>query len=150
MTEREDLVRALKGNMDAVYFCEAWFRVTQVWDDLIDKDRPVSDVDINKAFFTCLVDIPSNPFFARHAGYLVPIINAAIVDFQDANILEKGSDREKMVAYVIRDTATTIVTHCAYIVGGYEWMSKIGTMVRTSLHDEDFEIYKQSIGEKNG
>ena len=145
MRERDWLVWACKGDANAVYFCEAWFRVTQIWDDLIDKDNPVSDDKINEAFHTCLVVIPANPFFARHSPYLIPILNSAIADFMDANKLERGSEEHQRIAYIIRDTASTIVTHCAYLIGGYEWMKEVSIAVREQIHDEDFKEYQESL-----
>jgi hypothetical protein len=50
------------GNTDALNLFHHLVELIHIWDDLIDKDKPVSDEQINKAFLIALVYMPSNPF----------------------------------------------------------------------------------------
>ncbi len=143
--EPEFILQCVRGNEDAARFIEAVAKVSQVWDDLYDKDRPVADETLNRAFWIAMVDIPSNPFYQRHFEELQPIVRAGIMDWMASNDLEQGSEHDKEVAYVLRDTITGIITHCAYLVGGYNWMKHVNTKVRRALHDEPMGEYKESI-----
>lgn len=134
--ESEFLDRVLLGNRDAVEFCEDLFAISQLWDDLVDGDKAVESETINAAFWCALVDLPNNPFYQMHFGTLQPLVQAAIVDWLDANDLEHGNYEARAAAYVLRDSVGAIVIHCARILGGYAHMRRISMEVRRALYDE--------------
>lgn len=131
--------------MAAVKFCEDLFRISQIWDDLIDRDREVPNTFINQMMWKALVDVPQNPFYYNNATSLSKIIELHIIDWFDANELEQGSDHDKNMAFVLRDSIGTIVIHCAKIIGGYDWMRSISTEVRRYVYDEPLEAYKEAL-----
>lgn len=145
MTERELLVWGMKGNMDAVLFLESVMRITQVWDDLIDKDRVPMPHEINSAWRDALTGIPRNPFYRAFVNELLPLMDMFITDWHCANELEKGAEQEKRIAYIIRDSLNALIIHCAALIGGHEWATVVGIEVRKQVHDEDFEDYCRSI-----
>lgn len=137
------LNEALLGDQYAIEFCRSLFRISQVWDDLIDGDEAVDAESINAAFWEALVTIPLNPFYRNNFTTLQPLVQAAIIDWLAANDLERGSQQEQVVAFVLRDTLTSIITHCALIVGGYQHMRDVNPVVRRKLHDESIAEYLQ-------
>ena len=148
MTERELLVYCFQGDMNAVLMLESIARITQVWDDLIDKDAPVSDEAINRCWRDALTGIPRNPFWRAHVQELLPLIDAFITDWHSSNVLKKGSELEKMTAYVIRDSLNILTIHCAALIGGHEWAEKIAVDVRRHVHDENFDDYCRSLSDE--
>jgi len=134
--EPEFLNHVLLDDQAAVAFCSVLFGISQTWDDLVDRDKPVSDGDINKMMWEALITLPGNSFYQTHYGELSVLMQSAIVDWMDSNELEHGSDHNKLVAYVLRDSVTTILIHCARIVGGYEWMREVSVEIRDAIYDE--------------
>jgi hypothetical protein len=140
--EAEFLNKVLMGRADAVEFCRALFRVSQVWDDLIDKDRGVDAEDINRAFWTLIVDLPANPFYRANFGHLHPVLRQYIIDWLDATALEREEGAHgKNLAFVLRDSIGAVVTQCAWILGGYEYMRQVSCDVRRHIHEDSLEEY---------
>jgi hypothetical protein len=141
--QAEFLSRVLRGNSTAVEFCLLLGQITQVWDDLVDGDNPaLRKADIDAAFWNLFVALPRNEFYREHFDTLNPLLQAAIVDWWDANELQRDpSPQNKAVAYVLRDTLTTVVIHCARLVGGYDWMRQVSMDVRRFLYTEDLEHF---------
>jgi hypothetical protein len=143
--QKEALGRFLRDDEAAVDFCMRFFFITQVWDDLVDKDRPVGERQVCRAFWEALCGIPWNPFYARHAQVLGPVMRAYIADWFAANELERGSVHERTVAFALRDAVAGLVTQCAYLVGGYEWMCRTAPEIRRLAHDEKLENYLRGL-----
>ncbi|WP_045405399.1 hypothetical protein [Vibrio jasicida] len=152
MTQIELIDKAVLSDQAAASFCRTLFNVSQVLDDLIDKDKPLSDDEIFKAFWDCLIEVPKNPFYIRNAPTLIPMMQVFLVDYRDSVILERAdnlnaqqNDHGKHIAFVLRDSVGSIITHCAYLVGGYEHMEKISALVRTTIYNESLEQYMEAL-----
>jgi len=149
--EHEMISRVLMGNEDAIRMANELFWISQVWDDLVDKDAPVPAATINRMMWIALVDLPLNPFYQLNFGALHPIIRAAIIDWFVANDMERdlraGRDTSfgPSVPYVLRDSISAILCHMAYLVGGYDWMVQVSPEIRAWIHDEDVADYSLKI-----
>ena len=139
--QTELLNRVLLGNQPAIAFCETVFSISQTWDDIVDRDNNFTDHDVNRMMWEAMITLPNNPFYQQYFDILNPILQASIVDWMDSNELCKGTTEEKVAAYILRDSVTNIVIHCARLVGGFDWMAEISTEVRAALYDEPIEIY---------
>jgi len=137
--------RVLKGDELAIAFCKDLFQVSQVWDDLYDRDKPVDRDVLNATFWTVMVSIPSNPFYQRHFDVLNPLLQVAMVDWMDSNKLASGEVEHRVAAYVLRDSVSTILIHCARLVGGYNWMREISIEVREALYDEPLRDFMEEL-----
>lgn len=145
--EREFLQHVLQGQHAPILFCETLFRISQTLDDLIDKDRPVSDDAIYDAFWEALIELPANPFYRAHEPYLRPLMAAALQDWRDSVRLERsGNHHHRTLAFVLRDQLTSLVVQCAYLVGGSQWMQKVSGEVRLHFHEDTLMDY---VGELN-
>ena len=142
--QRDFLLRVLQGNGLAVSLCETLFTISQVWDDLIDGD-PVEDDAVNEAFWLALVALPRNDFYRQHFLDLQPLVQAAITDWLTANELEVRDEGAKHLAFVLRDSLTSVVTQCALLVGGYEWMREVTPEIRLFFHDEPLNEYMEGL-----
>jgi len=117
----------LLGDYDAIKFIQDIGSVMETWDDLIDKDKPVSDALIHHVFITLLISLPSNDFFAKNKNFLIPIIMLAINSWLDSNNLEKEEFEQRTYALTLRHIGIQIVPMCAFLVGGFEHSRKYST-----------------------
>ncbi len=139
------LTNVLLGREDAVIFCQRLAEVAQVWDDLIDKDKPITEKQINNAFINCLLRIPCMPFYQDNFGHLQPVIQNAVYDWLTANELEQGNDHAKSMAFVLRDAITSVAIQCAFLVGGHEHAIEQGPKIRRFFHDEPLSAYMKGL-----
>ena len=109
----------LKGNTDALDFVQVLHSITHVWDDLIDKDKPITDAAINGAFFDSLITLQRNPFYNQHADELIFLMEQGIRDWFTSNKLM--ADKNYEAAFVLRTSLTRVFSHCAFIIGGNTW-----------------------------
>lgn len=152
MNQVEFIHQAMKGNIAAEDFCRKLFNISQIMDDLIDQDNPITNEDIFKCFWDCLIELPKNPFYIQHQATLIPMMQVFLTDYRDSVILERGdyqtSDQNrqaKHIAFIIRNSLGSILIHCAYLVGGYEHMTDISNQVRLMIFNESFEEYQEAL-----
>lgn len=138
----EKLLYFLKGDRDALAFLVDLMYVVHLWDDLIDKDKDRSDFEINEAFRILMVDIPGNPFYIRFGSHLRPLLQNMILQWLDANVLEKASDHDKHMAYMLRSSPLQVMNYCAFLIGGPVWYEDVGPNMR--------RIYEESLDDFMG
>lgn len=103
MTHEEEVLSWFKGNRDAAALYEALVEVAHTWDDLVDKDKPVSDEDINRAFMLALVTIPANPVYHALLPQLQPLLINAVAGYAVANKYEAAHDAHGIeIAHTLR------------------------------------------------
>ena len=131
-----------RGDADAAHFMLMMARVMHLWDDLIDKDKPVEDAEVNVAFQLALVDIPRNPFYARNFTSLNTLVQTAITNWHVATRMEReGKDYEYTIAFILRSSYMDLFTHVAQIVGGPQWAVEMAHKTRLLTHDETYAGY---------
>ena len=81
------------GNEDALAVFRMFVRLAHVWDDLVDKDKPVSEDAINEAFLICLVYMPSNSFYRHIQDVILPMWITVVSAYKTANQFEKNKDK---------------------------------------------------------
>ncbi|XPV77730.1 MAG: hypothetical protein ACNI27_07365 [Desulfovibrio sp.] len=152
---------ALKGDAEAYRFCCDVCFVAHLWDDLIDKDKVRSDEEINAAFAKLFIDIPENEFYQRNFLHLQPIIRQSIFDWLISVKLEevsgvKGDINLLAQSYTLRIQYNTIITTCAYLIGGYGWQEEVALKLRQDMtfqgggYDEYFEeIHSLAVKRQN-
>jgi hypothetical protein len=142
MTDHEFLTKAFRSDADAVNLTLLLSRVSHVWDDLIDLDKPVEESTINAAFYALLVQVPSNPFYRKNLDILLPIIAIGALNYEIANAYERSGDRERLaLAHVLRYSIADIATAIALIIGGPEWVRMIGPELRQRCQKDTLDHY---------
>ena len=137
---------AFVPNESAVDFLDGMIGIAHLWDDLIDRDKPVTDDAINQAFWFMLVDLPRNEFYQAHFNALNPIVMVSFMNWQAATLMERaGTNDDKHIAFILRSAYVDLVTQCALIVGGKDWASKAVIEIRRFAHCEGFEKYLDSL-----
>jgi hypothetical protein len=99
------------GNQSAVDFIVAISSVSELWDDLVDKDRELTRKDIDLVFWNALVTLPTNEFFNQHRTFLMPLVIQSINAWQDSVELESGSTNDRAYALTLRIICTTTSTN---------------------------------------
>lgn len=123
----KELYPLLRDDRDALELCIDLLFVGHLWDDLIDKDKPLKDEEINSAFAGMLARIPRNPFFQRHVRDLGPLLMSTVLQWKDANKLElRGSSQERAMAYMLRNMLLQVMAYCIWLIGGDAWYEQAG------------------------
>ncbi|MCX7173428.1 MAG: hypothetical protein NT159_05820 [Proteobacteria bacterium] len=144
------MLYAFTGNQAAVDFVLIVARVADVWDNLIDKDAPVSDKDINDAFWQLAVDLPRNVFYRAHMDEILPVMETGILNWMTANALECDSTNVRAIeiAHVIRYGIADVALLTAALCGGREWAEQVGPELRMRSQHGDWTEYIGSLRAK--
>ena len=124
------ILRMLQGNTDALAMILDIHRIVEVWDDLLDKDKPVSDSALNATIAAALITLPRNPFYARNFNLLSPILEMAIMDWHAASELERIGGEALRTSYALRCAFYALTVMAAKIIGGAEWAQKVSVELR--------------------
>lgn len=139
----------LKGDAEAVQFVVLVFRAAHVWDDLIDKDKTVTDDEIHSVFWDLLVSLPASRFYQANLTLLNSTLVNAIVNWHTANKLEReGDDKDKSIAFILRSAYIDVLSASALIVGGLDWAKEIGPAIRRWAHVETFTQYLDNFAKE--
>lgn len=153
MNQTELIHHAMLGHRAAEDVCRRLFNISQVMDDLMDKDKPVTNEQLFKCFWDCLIELPKNPFYIQHQATLIPMMQVFLVDYRDSVVFERGDDdnREQQqqharhIAFILRNAIGSVIIHCAYLVGGYEHMVSVSNPVRLMIFNETFSEYEEAL-----
>jgi len=133
-------------DQDSVRFNAALCRTLHFLDDLIDRDKPLADAEVIDAFRAALVLIPSNPFFARHAHELVPLIDLAFLSWRSATTMERrGAVAAKRIAYVIRSDYLNVFLRSVQILRGHDYAAAVAPAIRAEWHLEGWDGYLAAL-----
>lgn len=138
---QEKLEECLGGRGDAFHFCVAWLDLVAFYDDLIDRDNPLSDSDIHHGMWCALVAMPRNPFYRQYFDVLNPLVMNSISSWRVANKMESISE-DLNISFIIRSSYADIVQMCALLLHGQSAAEQAGYAMRKFVHSEDFEEYK--------
>lgn len=132
------------GNRDALNLFHSLVSLVHIWDDLIDKDKPVEDTDINKAFLIALVYMPANPFYQKIQHQVLPMWLASASAFEVATKFEKEKDEHGIeIAHNLRYAAGHVVAYMSILCLGYEQAQKFLPEIWKLIVDDRFEDYRK-------
>jgi len=143
--KRDKYMMEWLGDKHAVHFVQMVGECSEFFDDLIDKDKPVSDDWICSMLFKLMIDMHENPFFSYHKTHLLPIMSMSINCWLDANTLERGDDNDKNRAFVLRDLTIEVLLRSIELVRGREYLRSVSLPVRRFFLHETLDEYKESL-----
>ena len=147
---RQVVKRAANGSVEAENFLLLLIDLFHVWDDLIDKDKPVYDDAISRAFEAALIWLPRNAFYMRNFADLNVLIANSIRNWQLSTAIERQKITSLFPAsFILRDAYTDIVAQVAYITGSRQLAESVGIEVRKHAHEEGFAQYVVGLGLEN-
>jgi hypothetical protein len=139
---KEQLNQWLKGNQLACQFIEQLTEMAHLWDDLVDRDRPIQPEVIHQAFWDLLIALPRNTFYVQNFALLNSLIQQAILNWHIANTMEgTDDDVDKQIAFILRSSYVDLITACAWILGGEKWAIHVGCEVRRQTSREGYAAY---------
>jgi hypothetical protein len=142
----EIIEKVCKGNKAAAEFLNAIWQISGVWDDLVDRDKPVANKDIDQAFWLALVGLPRNEFYQLNFNLLNPLLINSITNWKCANVFECTTDDYKLsIAFVLRSSYVDLLTMTALIIGGREWADEMVQEIRLYSHSEKLDGYKNNL-----
>lgn len=132
----EQLNYATKGNAAAAEFLRVFIAHCHTLDDVIDRDKPVTDEALIASEIEWLLALSGNPFFQQNRALLVPLIVQSFNAWLDSNKWATDAKPEKRIASdALKGWYHEVVFHTAFICGGWAHLRDV-----TSKHREyDFE-----------
>ena len=132
------------GNQDAFNMYQGFVDLSHIWDDLIDKDKPVSSDKINRAFLTCLVYLPANPFYRSIQDAILPMWLVVVSSFETANKFEQDKDPHGIeISHSLRYAAGNIVAYAIHACIGPEEAKKVLPDMWKAVFYERFDEYRK-------
>jgi len=133
-----------EGNQDALNVYHAFADLAHIWDDLIDKDKPVSADEINRAFLTCLVYLPANPFYRSIQEQILPMWLVVVSAYETANSFEKNKDPHGIeIAHGLRYAVGNILAYAVHVCVGPEKAKEVLPDMWKTIFYERFDEYRK-------
>jgi len=131
------------GNEDALHVCRLLIILGHTWDDIVDKDKPISEDDINKAFLIALVYLPANPFYQRIQPQIIPMWITVVSAYQTANFFERTKDEHGIeIAHNLRYAVGNIIAYMMYVCLGSEKAKEYLPEMWKAAVAERFDAYR--------
>jgi len=132
------------GNQDALNMFYAFSDLAHTWDDLIDRDKPVSDNKINQAFLTCLVYLPANPFYRSIQEQIMPMWLTVVSAYETANFFETSKDAHGIeISHGLRYAAGNIMAYAIHVCVGPEKAKEFLPEMWKEVFYERFDDYRK-------
>ena len=134
------------GNQDALNMYHMFVDLAHVWDDLVDKDRPVAEDAINNAFLICLVYLPANPFYQQIQAAVLPMWLTVVSAYQTANKFEQDKDEHGLeIAHTLRYAAGNIIAYAVHVCVGPEKAKEVLPEMWKTVVAERYADYKAEV-----
>lgn len=139
-----DFFTSVYSNSNAVNLSMMLIEVAHIWDDLIDKDNPVSDDDINLAFRYLIYDIPINPIYRAIPSLPDHMLNVYL-RWRDATVMERNNptDHDLEKCFMLRAGIYDIFAIIAFYIAGDEASKAIGPSIRRLYGETMAELKKE-------
>jgi purine-cytosine permease-like protein len=132
------------GNQDALNMYRMFVDLAHIWDDLIDKDKEISERDINNAFLICLVYLPLNPFYQLIQRDIMPMWITVVSSYEVANKFEREKDERGLeAAHMLRYAAGNILAYAIHIAVGPELAAQYVPEMWKDVVNERFAEYRK-------
>jgi hypothetical protein len=138
------------GNEDAYEVALILIRVSNVWDDLIDKDNAVANAEVHYSYISILHDLERNGFYQNFRTELFPMITSSILCYLTANQYEDDLDEHGIeLAHMLRYAPAQAVCYIIYLVHGFQEATTLYPEVLKGLCSDRFDDYKAEIMSRN-
>jgi hypothetical protein len=132
------------GNTDALSMYRMLVDLAHLWDDLVDKDKDVTEFDINNSFLICLVYLPLNPFYQQIQRDVMPMWITVVSAYQTANKFEREKDERGLeAAHMLRYAAGNILAYAIHVCVGQEKAADYIPEMWKDVVNERFAEYRE-------
>ena len=134
------------GNQDALNVYHMFVDLAHVWDDLVDKDKDVTEAQINHAFLLCLMYLPANPFYQQIQTAVLSMWLTVVSAYQTANKFERDKDEHGVeIAHTLRYAAGNIIAYAVHVCVGPEKAAQYMPDVWKTIVAERYDEYKAEV-----
>jgi hypothetical protein len=113
------------GDADAYRFMWKFWCFGHLYDDLIDRDKPVTTEQAAKAAAEFVQELTINPFYTRNAMFLLPHLMGAFARWPDGDTFETSSDpAERRAAAAVGCGDIDLFLTIAWLTGGWAHMRR--------------------------
>ena len=132
------------GNDDALQMYRMLVDLAHLCDDLVDKDKDVTELDINNSFLICLVYLPLNPFYQQIQRDVMPMWITVVSAYQTANKFEREKDERGLeAAHMLRYAAGNILAYAIHACVGPEKAAEYVPEMWKDIVNERFAEYRE-------
>ena len=132
------------GNVDAFNMYRMFIDLSHTWDDMVDKDKELTEDQTNNAFLICLVYLPSNPFYQLIQRDIMPMWVSVVAAFQAGNKFEREKDEHGIeIAHNLRYAAGHILAYAVHVCVGAEKAKEIVPKLWKDVVFERFDDYRK-------
>jgi hypothetical protein len=132
------------GNQDALNMYRGIVATLHTWDDMVDKDKVLTEKQINDAFLTCLVYLPANPFYRHIQDQILPMWLVVVSGYAAANHFEREKDPHGIeISHSLRYAVGNIVAYAIHVCVGPEEAAKQIPDMWKSVFYERFDEYRK-------
>ena len=135
-----------QGNVEARELSMEILHLVHIWDDLYDRDKDVTNAQVNRAFFSALITLSKNELYQR--CNLTEHMLGIIFRWKAANFLEENtqSDDDLNKAYMLRAGIYDLFTIIAFYLHGDQWAEAIAPAVYR-FYGEKLDDFKKEVAE---
>lgn len=131
------------GDASAADFLLEIAELARLADDVVDKDTRRQE-RVMALLNRCLMLLPNNAFFRRHAELLAPAMNEALVGWRLGDEWRKSDDpKRRTFGYVYRESTDRIAVAVAFIIGGHEHSARVARELYDAFHAPFTETVEQ-------
>jgi hypothetical protein len=132
------------GDQNAYNLFQMFIELSHTWDDIVDKDKEVSEDQVNNAFLIALVYMPSNPFYQRIQSAILPMWIPVVSAYKTANKFEQDKDEHGIeIAHNLRYAAGYIISYMVHVCIGYDKAQEFMPDVWKAVVFERFDDYRK-------
>lgn len=132
------------GNQYAVEIFDIFVELLHIWDDLVDKDKPVEEAAINRAFLHCLVHLPANPVYRAVQDQILPMWVVVVSSYEAANKFERDKDPHGLeISHGLRYAAGQILAYVVHVCVGADRAREVLPEVWKAIYYERFDEYRK-------
>ena len=132
------------GNKDGLDMLNMLIYITHIWDDLVDKDKEISEDSINKVFAMCLIYLPMNNLYRQIQYQIIPMWITIISAYETANQFEREKEEHGIeIAHSLRYATGNIIAYAIYACVGPDKAKQYLPIMWKNLFFERFEDYRK-------
>lgn len=150
MTGLEQLRACFKGDEDAVQLLLQVREISHTWDDLIDRDKPVTPMAIHRTLWLALIGLKTNGFYQRYEPYLLPLMETGIFNYVASVDLERMPGHPRHLAHTARYAIGDMALIMARILGGLDWALQQAPALKLLLQTDRFEDFNAEMEHRYG
>ena len=144
MSNQKGKLEWFGGNQDALNMYRMLVDLAHTWDDLVDKDNPATESNINNAFLICLVYLQANPFYRSIQEQVWPMWVTVVSAYETANQFERDKDPHGIeISHTLRYAAGHIIAYAVHACVGAEKAKEFLPDVWKNIVFERFDEYRK-------